>query len=426
MHRSSRIGYSSLSSFITLLFAFLLIAFPALALAASASGSSVSQPSQPAGADLICHTEDPSECYPRIFQPTDEFQTVHEDQELPPGLHVRLNIWSGKREAKINDPTEIDPSLEGLPVDHGIIAVDPEQPDSPVIPKGAPAYDNVGAVKGPEHEALYFYEALEMLKSGVVKDDKAFDSALEDMEDICHDIYYGVKVTEDPEVMKALLCLMADQGVDAPSSDTTPRNSQAAAILAGALSNNPTALKAVAKTWPEFMSSTCPGAKEKGTLGDTFYSSIMPSNGGDLDSSSAAKTVKAKVSAMNGLIKDDSIRAEFLANNGMKHLLEVLTVSDTSNKAWGAAQRKAGQLALDNFLDEEMGATLGQWPTKAKLSKIQCETQGFQSDEGCWHHHVERIMKENSKDSDHWSKDLHERLSKVKVKEARFAGRSEL
>lgn len=426
MHRSSRINYSPLSSFITLLFAFLLVAFPALALAASASPSSASQPSQPAGADLICHTENPSECYPRVFQPTDEFQTVHEDQELPPGLHVRLNIWTGHREAKINDPTEIDPSLEGLPVDQGIIAVDPEQPEAPVIPKGAPAYDNVGAVKGPEHEALYFYEALEMLKSGIIKDDKAFDSALEDLEDICHDIYYGVKVTEDPQVMKALLCLMADQGVDAPNSDTTPRNSQAASVLAGALSNNPTALKAVAKTWPELMGSTCPGAKEKGTLGDAFYSSIMPSNGGDLDSASTAKTVKAKVSAINGLIKDDSIRAEFLENDGMKHLVEVLTVPETSNKAWAGAQRKVGQLALDNFLDEEMGATLGQWPTKAKLSNVQCETDIFQSDEGCWQHHVERIMKENSKDDGHWSKDLHSRLSNVKVKQARSSGHSEL
>ena len=71
--------------------------------------------------DIICHTSNREECYPRIFQPTEEFQTVHDDQELPSGLHVRLNIWTGQKEAKINVPDEEDPALEGLPVDSAIV-----------------------------------------------------------------------------------------------------------------------------------------------------------------------------------------------------------------------------------------------------------------------------------------------------------------
>lgn len=332
---------------------------------------------------------------------------MHKDQHLPPGLHVRLNIWTGHREAKINDPTEVDASLQGLPVDQGIIVVDPDQAEAPIIPKGAPVYDNVGAVKGPPHEAQNFHGALAMLKSGVISDHLAFDSALEDLKDLSHDIYYGVKITEDVEVVKALLCLVADQSIGASTVDGFSPNSQAASILAGALSNNPTALKEVAKNWSEFMSSQCP--EKTSTLGEAFYSSIVPP--ADIDSALAAKTVKAKVGAINGLIKDDIIRAEYLANGGMAQLLEVLAVTDGADKAWAAAQRKIGQLAMDNFLDEEMGAKLGQWPKKPKLDESRCKQDDAQALEGCWDYQVARIMKENSKDKNHWSKELHEKLN---------------
>lgn len=412
---------SWLGSLTALFFTLFLVGFPALAVAAASASASASPASQSqlADSDLICHTSDPKECYPRIFQPTDEFQTVHEDQQLPVGLHVRLNISTGHREAKINDPTEAtDPSLEGLPVDQGIILVDQGQPDDdPVIPKGAPAYDNVGAVKEPRHEAGNFYESLVVLKSGVVSDDAAFSSALEDLEELSHDLYYGVKVTEDPEAVNALLCLLADQGSDTASS----RTALAAAILAGALSNNPTALKAVADKWPEFMSSKCPHKDD--ALGDVIYSNIGSSSAVD-----AGRVIKAKIGALNGLIKDDAIRADFLNKGGMEQLVAVLAgpedVSDS--KTWVAAQRKVGQLALDNFLDTEMGATLGQWPTAAKLSESECQSHASQKEEGCWDYHVERIMKENKKDRSHWSKDLHDRLGQVRRAQRESGAHDEL
>lgn len=431
MNRSRRTNGSLLRSLTALLFTALLVGFPALAFAAG-SVAPASQ-SQPATSDVICHTSDPDECYPRIFQPTDEFQTVHEDQQLPPGLHVRLNIWTGQREAKINDPTEAgDPSLEGLPVDQGIIVVDPEEPPHddpavPVIPKGAPAYDNVGAVKEPQHEAVNFHQSLIVLKSGVASDEAAYTSALEDLEDLSHDIYYGLKVTEDSGAVKALLCLLADQGAGLPDSASSRTTAQAASILAGALSNNPTALKAVADRWPEFMSATCPH-REGETLGDVLYSNIVSSTSSSTD---AGRVIKAKVGALNGLIKDDAIRADFLRKGGMGQLIGVLAGPEDASdaKAWAGAQRKVGQLALDNFLDEEMGATLGQWPTAARLSESECQsgaTSQQQQEEGCWDHHVERIMKENKHDRDHWSRDLHDRLGKARRAQRESAAHGEL
>jgi nucleotide exchange factor SIL1 len=357
--------------------------------------------------DLICHTSNPDECYPRIFQPTDEFQTVHSDQELPNGLHVRLNIWTGQKEAKINVPGESDASLEGLPVDKAVVVVDPEQQpdDAPIIPRGAPKYEPVGKVKGPQQESVAFHEGLTMLKSGVTKAGQAFDDALEELENLSHDLYYGLKIAEDSEAVKALLCLMSGQG--APTTDgASPRDQQAAAILAGALQNNPTALTEVTKVWPQLVGSECPNTKETLRLG--VYSSVMPSRNGDgADTQQAAARVKSKVAVINGLIKDPSIRAEFLNDGGMAALLRVLMPED---KAWAGAQRKVGQLVLDNFLDEDMGAVLGQWPNIPRLGDEQCQTEESQTAEGCWDYHVARIMKSSRASKGDWSRDLNDRL----------------
>ena len=356
---------------------------------------------------LICPTSDPKECYPRIFQPTDEFQTVRDDQELPKGLHVRLNIWTGEKEAKINVPGDDDPALEGLPVDQAVVVVEPQQPDAPKLPKGAPAYEPVGKVKEPpRHDSESFVSVVKALGSGVVPDNHAFDEALEGLEELSHDIYYGLKIAENSDAIKALFCLMANQ--KAPGSEGhAPRDQQAASILASALQNNPPALKEVAKAWPELVDSKCPDTDK--TLRESLYSSFIPASNADpAGVGQSASRAKAKVSTINGLIKDSSIRSEFLADGGMEGLLKVLVPEE---KEWAGAQRKVGQLVLDNFLDEDMGAELGQWPKAPRLSDKQCQTKESTTAEGCWDYHVARIMKANKGDKNHWSRDLHDRLA---------------
>lgn len=378
-----------------------------------AAPSMARQPSPSAQApkpDVICHTSNVDECYPRVFQPTEEFKIVHDDQELPNGLHVRLNIWTGTKEAKINVPGETDSSLDGLPVGQAVVMVDPEQQDDvPKIPRGAPEYESVGKVKGPEHESTAFYEGLKMLKSGISKTGQAFDDALEGLEDLSHDMYYGLKIAEDSDAVKALLCLMSGKSA-ASTESAIPRDQQAAAILAGTLQNNPTALKEVTKAWPQLIESNCPHTREP--LLVSIYSSVTPSrNGDDTNAQQAAARVKSKVAVINGLIKDGSIRAEFLKENGMASLLRVLMPEE---KSWAGAQRKAGQLVLDNFLDEDMGAVLGQWPNVPRLSDSQCQTEESQTAEGCWDYHVARIMKASRASKGDWSRELNDRLVAVR------------
>ena len=60
--------------------------------------------SPPASTELICHTAHASECYPAIFQPTEHFQRIHDDQSIPIGLHVRINLATGIKEGRLNLP----------------------------------------------------------------------------------------------------------------------------------------------------------------------------------------------------------------------------------------------------------------------------------------------------------------------------------
>ena len=53
-------------------------------------------------------------CYPRAFAPTTDFTEVLEGQEIPPGLHVRMDFNTGKKEAKLFDSSATTISLAPL------------------------------------------------------------------------------------------------------------------------------------------------------------------------------------------------------------------------------------------------------------------------------------------------------------------------
>jgi nucleotide exchange factor SIL1 len=140
-------------------------------------------PSPPVNPELICHSDNPAECYPKVFYATNEFQVLRDDQHLPSGLHVRMNLETGKKEAKINVPGERDSELEGLPVDSSVVVVDSGEAQQVHIPPNAPKYDAAGKIKTPHDESLVFYKSLSILKKGL-----DIDGALEILEDISHDV----------------------------------------------------------------------------------------------------------------------------------------------------------------------------------------------------------------------------------------------
>jgi nucleotide exchange factor SIL1 len=390
---------------------FLVIFSTSAPFAAASEPAPSSSPS--AHVDLICHTDDPKDCYPRVFQPTDEFQIVHDDQDLPSGLHVRLNIWTGQKEAKINDPTEADPALEGLPIDRSIVVVDRGEAQEVKLPRGAPAYDPVGKIKEPLTEDESFQDALLTLKNGrEAAYQGSFDQSLESLRDLSHDVYYGLKIAEDGDALKSLLCLMTERNSQTSLDGIIAHDQQAAGIVGGALQNNQKALEEVTKKWTSLMGTTCQGNGL--TLKERIFSSLIPSEAIPTTQRAAAK-VRTQVSAINHLIKSPTIRDDFIANDGMSRLLAVLI---PTTEEWAPAQKQVGQLLLDNFLDEDWGATTGIFPRKAALPAATCGKAEYQTDEGCWGYHVGRIMKRNEHDSSHWSKDVDNRLrAAIRVRE---------
>ncbi|RDA83702.1 hypothetical protein CP532_1090 [Ophiocordyceps camponoti-leonardi (nom. inval.)] len=348
--------------------------------------------------DLICHTSNPDDCYPRLFVPTHQFQVVHEDQSLPPGLHVRINLETHKKEAKINVPGSEDPSSVAVVVKDGDLPTQERQDAALPVPNRAPAYDPVGKVKKPQSESQPFLAALAVLRGGALPSDESLDL----LEELAHDIYYGLKLAEDSRALTTLFCLIVS-----PTASVSHHH-RAASILAGALSNNAAALSKVAEAWPKLKASSCPSTDTP--FGQAFLMSLRPTKRTAAGSvRDLASLAKAKVSVLNGLIKNDEIRHEFLQQGIMDCLLEIIALD---GKEWAGAQRKIGELVLDNFFDQDMGAELGQWPRVPRLSDHQCRSDDdLSASEGCWDYHVDRIMRANKGARGHWSTILHQKLA---------------
>lgn len=406
---------SGLSSGPTLALLLFLI-FAVLTFGASASTSYEGSATKDEGkSDLICHTDNPGECYPRVFEPTNEFQVVHEDQEIPPGLHVRLDINTGKREAKINDPKDANPALEGLPIDSSVVVIDDQEDTGagkkPQIPKGAPEYEPVGKIKEPQEAKQSFQDSLTVLKT-LALDDRPIGAALDILDDISHDIYYGLKIAEDTGAVKELLCMMSSQAVftRGGEDDVVRQAGLAASIVGSALQNNHKALQEVEKAWDEISRTKC--ADKDRDLGRAVFNMLTP----DVPAGEAATGVeagllsltKAKTAALRGLIKSPVIRDDFLANGGMAQILEVLAIERPD---LAPAKQKLANLVLDNFLDESMGATVGIWPRPGEVDHE-------------WDYRLKTLAKLHKADKDHWSAELWKRLQEQRKAERIEAGHS--
>lgn len=349
--------------------------------------------------DLICPSENPADCYPKVFQATDEFQVIREGQEIPHGLHVRLDVTTGKKEAKLNDPNEKDPALEGLPVDSSMVVVESTEgsDDTLSVPKGAPAYESVGKIKAPQTENQAFYDSLTVLKT-LSLNDRPVDAALSILKDIAHDIYYGLKVAEDANAVKELLCMMSSQDLFAKDFDdvVVTQAGDAAYIIGSALQNNQKALAEVEKSWADISKAKCAGTDR--TFSDLVFNSLVPdtpSNDEALKSEGKQLSLtKAKSSALRGLVKSPVIRDDFLASGGMAQILKILTLE---RPELVADQQKLANLVMDNFLDEDMGATLGVWPRPGDVDHE-------------WDYKLKDLAKLHKSDKEHWSADLWRRL----------------
>ncbi|KAI1334728.1 hypothetical protein F5Y15DRAFT_400172 [Xylariaceae sp. FL0016] len=367
-----------------------LIAFFFISKFTTASSTPPTSESPSAQVELICHTDNPAECYPRVFSPTEDFQVVHDDQDLPPGLHVQLDIQTGQKQAKLYNPADENSALEGLPIDKGVVVIDPESPqDSPHVPAGAPKYEPVGMVREPKEKNEDFAAAVQTVKdhSKVAKhvQSDVLDKAVEVLDELSHDMYYGLMIAEDPETVESLLCLLRRTDV-ADGEDKSRIASErpdflASTILASSLRNNVPALNAIVKSWASIGDKQCKSTGDNRLRDDLYLTSSQTRD---------PALVSRLVRVLGALLKTGTVRDEFRARDGMGNLLELMRREGVE---WDTPKAKIAQIVQDTFLNEELGATLGEFPSHEKADAATCAGSGPESGEdGCWEYHLEQIL----------------------------------
>ncbi|KAL8654376.1 MAG: hypothetical protein Q9210_001536 [Variospora velana] len=217
-------------------------------------GARCALPSPKASTELLCHTNHASECYPRIFQPTEHFQTVHDDQDLPAGIHVRMNLATGVKEARLNvpDPNE-DNTSSALTIidDFDIVG---HEPDSE---KDVTDHDHDSFLQHPlrpppdtTSESSSFFAAVNEIEQRGPQNTDELIPALTDLEDLSHSYHWGLTLAKDESMVHKLFQLLL------PSDLSLEVRSLAALVFGTAIRNNPAALDAALShfymdEWPE-------------------------------------------------------------------------------------------------------------------------------------------------------------------------------
>ena len=287
---------------------------------------------------IVCHSKNPSECYPKIFQPTSEFQVIHEEQDIPTRLHVRLNLETGLKEAKLYDGTD-DESLNAVE----IFATDETNPvASPAeVASGLNFGDNAQHVLTTmEHESIRpppassgegtaFASYQASIRENV--DPAVIVLAMEKLEDLSHDIYWGLNLTKDRELVHKLNSMISNRTLGAQIK------SAAALLLGTAIQNNPAALSAALSH---------------------FYNDDFPS--GPLESVMVAlvheqlpKLVTRLVYLLSELCQDDVQLSKFLKTDGLDLLRTIFDSEHATEDDKDRLRQKIANLILDHFLQED-------------------------------------------------------------------------
>lgn len=312
------------------------------------------KPSTKADDDLICHTDRAAECYPRTFQPTTSFQIVHDDQDLPPGLHIRMNLTSGVKDAKLNEPDED-------PVGHAADLVivddfpntahelqDQTNPQDAQTPR-APHFES--------SEGTLFASGVSTLQSASLSDAETIIPALSDLQDLAHSSYWGVTLARDSTICHILLQLLS------PSISTSnfELRSAAALLLGTAIHNNPPALTAALT---HFYNDEWPNGPLEAVILALAHEQL-PS------------ILTRIVFLLSGLCQDEAQMRKFLDAGGLDLLAKLF---DAENAGVDERDRLRGKIAnfiFDHFL--QIDTTTKDFSTLNPDMNIDTNAQDFKS-----------------------------------------------
>lgn len=191
--------------------------------------------------DLICVKSPKKECYPKEFQPTNEWQVVREGQSVPKGLHVRLDMQTGLQEAKLLDESDKtdteDPNKKAIEVvvneEEGLIPLE-EEKEVPEDESDVKLKHQVKNLESSHHELSPSLETLQNYKAATAP---VLTSALESLADLGHELDFGALIVKQ-ENLQPLLSIIQDTSLLPSIRETAVR------ALGASLRNNPDALNA--------------------------------------------------------------------------------------------------------------------------------------------------------------------------------------
>lgn len=294
-------------------------------------------PAPRATADLICHTSLASECYPRTFQPTESFQLIHDDQDLPPGLHVRLNLATGKKEAKLNVVGEDDQVLmASTSMDVAVV----DSPPASVEAQGSKENvqktpkSNQGSIRPPppnSPEGTSFDASGTSFKTAPSDKPQVILSALETLEDLSHDIFWGLKLAQDSDIVLKLIKLLSINGSD-------PHVKGAAALVLGsAIQNNPAAFTAAIS---HFYNDEQPNGPMEAVLVALVHEQLP-------------QLLTRLVYLLSALCQDEAYLWAFVKGDGLDILVTVFGADKAGQDGRDRLRGKIANFILDHFLHED-------------------------------------------------------------------------
>lgn len=303
-------------------------------------------PSPDASTSLICPNDNSSDCYPVLFQPTIHFEKIRPGQSLPPGLHVRLNIQTGEKEARLNIPEDTEDSAEAVVVIDaesdkvktvalGIIdeepplqlrlqdAVEqekharpytPPRPSPPSDPEEAILYDEaIFAVKRPSRDQV----DVDVIHNSDIHD------ALETLTELAHSLHWGLTICRDAELIQTLLAFIGMIPVSGLKHINQEYfRSETLLLLATAVQNNQDALSAL-------LGNTHDSDSGHGRLVGIVQSLALEEGGGDRAPNIAARAIFF----LSQLCVSDEVLAAYLSDGAgrLAHLMHLFATSATEN-----------------------------------------------------------------------------------------------
>lgn len=339
-------------------------------------------PSPEASTSLICPNDNPTDCYPALFQPNVHFQKIRPDQSLPPGLHVRMNIQTGEKEARLNVPEEGENNREAVvvvddappepeAVGLGLINDDPplhlRLHDEPKQEKHARPYTppRPAALADPDEVVLY-EAAISILKqksfidgrSNVVLDHQVAD-ALETLTELAHSLEWGLTICRDAELTRTLLTFIGAYLIEGHEQIDQQIRSASLLLLATAVQNNQDALSAL----------------QEATHNDIDYHrplhGILQSLALEAERESGDPNIVARaIFFLSQICVDDKVLAAYLSTDtmGLSHLLHLFASSISEA---GAGQTKLRH-RIANFVEDhaERIATLSDFRLEDITEKL--------------------------------------------------------